>query len=87
MGAGLGTGAIYLCRYTYVHDLAPGSWASLSAGIGLITAFCVLTAAVVIGIRQIIVDGGIRFQSAVAPAISLIFLAALTGLLLLGLTA
>ncbi len=83
-GAGLAAGAVYLCRYVYVHDLAPGSVAVLAAGLGLIAAFCVLTAAIVIGIRQIIIEGGIRFPGAAALGIALVSLAALIGLIILG---
>ncbi len=83
-GAVLAAGAVYLCRYAYVHDLAPGSLAVVAAGLGLIAAFCVLTAAVVGGIRQIIIDGGIRFQAAAALGIALVSLAALIGLVILG---
>ncbi len=83
-GAALAAAAVYLCRYTYVHDLAPDSVATVAAGLGLLGAFCVLTAAVVIGIRQIIVKPGARFQPAAALAIALVFLAALVGLVILG---
>lgn len=83
-GAGLAAGAVYLCRYAYVHDLAPGSLAAVAAGLGMLAAFCVLTAAAVIGIRQIIIDRGIRFQSAAALGIALLCLAALVGLVILG---
>ncbi len=83
-GAGLAAGAVYLCRYAYVHDLAPGSLAAVAAGLGMLAAFCVLTAAVVIGIRQIIFDRGIGFQPAAALAIALVCLAGLSGLVILG---
>lgn len=81
-GAGLAAGAAYLCHFTFARDLPAASLAALAAGAGLAGAFCVLTAAVIGGIRQLIIYPGNRWRPVLSLVIAVISLAALTGLVL-----
>ncbi|MDP8236718.1 MAG: hypothetical protein P9M08_10060 [Candidatus Erginobacter occultus] len=85
-GAALAAGAVYLCHYTFIRDLPAGSLSALAAGLGLLGAFCVLTAAAIGGIRQLFINPGNRFWPAWSLVISVVSLAALIGLVFLGVT-
>lgn len=83
-GAALAAGSIHLCHYAFVRDLSPFSVGVLAAGLGLLGAFCVLTAAVIGGIRLLIIDPGDRFRPVSALIIALAALAVLIGLAVIG---
>ena len=85
-GSALAVGAVYLCHYTFIRDLPPFSLSALAAGLGLLGAFCVLTGAAIGGIRQLVINPGKRFWPVWSLAISVISLAALIGLVILGVT-
>jgi hypothetical protein len=67
-GTALATGALYLCHYVFVQELAAASPAALAAGLGLLGSFCVLTVAAIGSIRQLIFNPGNRFR----PVLSLV---------------
>jgi FtsH-binding integral membrane protein len=83
-GTALAVGAVYLCHYTFVRDLPSFSLSALATGMGLLGTFCVLTAAAIGGIRQLVFNPGNRFWPALSLVISVISLAVLIGLVILG---
>ena len=86
-GAALAAGSIRFCHYTFVRDLPLFSAVALAAGLGLLGAFCILTAAAIGGIRLLIIDPGDRFRPVSALIIALAALAVLIGLMVIGVTA
>ncbi len=84
VGSALATGAAYLCHYTFVEDLSPASLSALAAALGLTGAFCVLTAAAIGGIRQLVINPGNRFRPVLSLVICVISMAALICLLVGG---
>lgn len=84
VGSALATGAVYLCHYTFVGDLSPASPSALAAALGLIGAFCVLTAAAIGGIRQLVINSGNRFRPVLSLVICVISMAALICLMVGG---
>ncbi len=85
LGTALAVGTVYLGHYVFVQELAPTSLAAVLAGLGLLTAFCVLTAVMIGGIRLLIIDPLGRTRPVIALVIALISLAVLAGLIVFGL--
>ncbi|MDP8215485.1 MAG: hypothetical protein P9M10_09900 [Candidatus Euphemobacter frigidus] len=76
--------SVYLCYYSYRGGFAQTSWPVVTAGLGLIIAFCILTVALVAGIKTFIIRRWRRFWPISTMVVSGLSLVSLIGLLILG---
>ncbi len=77
-------GSIYLCYYCQIEEYGKASWPVITAGLGLIIAFCVLTVTLIVGIKALIISRQRRFWPVSTMIISGISLIGLVGILIIG---
>ena len=83
-GAILTALSIYLCYYCYIKEYSPDSWPVITAGLGLVIAFCILTLSLIVGIKASIINRQRRFWPVSTMVVSGVSLVGLIGLLILG---
>ena len=83
-GATLTVLSVYLCYYCYIEEYSTTSWLVITAGLGLIIAFCVLTVALIAGIKAFIIHRQRRFWPVSTMVISGLSLIGLVGISILG---
>ncbi len=76
--------SVYLCYYSYSGGFAQDSWPVISAGLGLIIAFCVLTVTLIAGIRTLVVRSWYRLWPVSTIVVSGLSLVGLAGISILG---
>jgi len=82
-GAAVSLLSVYRCHYSYVQGYDGSSLTSASAGISMIGSFCVLTVAVIAGIRMLISRED-RFWPISTMVVSGVAMMGLLGLFILG---
>jgi hypothetical protein len=83
-GGIVAAGSIYLCYYCFIQGYSKTSWLVIGSGLGLILAFCMLTIALIGGIRETIVRRLGRFWPITTIVISMVSLIGLVGISILG---
>lgn len=83
-GATLTALSIYACYYCYIEEYSQNSWPVITAGLGMIIAFCVLTVALIAGIKAFIISRQRRFWPVLTMVISGISLIGLAGISIVG---
>jgi len=77
-------GSIYLCYYCQIEEFGKVSWPVITAGLGLIIAFCVLTVTLIAGIKAFIISRHLQFWPVLILVISGLSLIGLVGISILG---
>ena len=83
-GAAVTSLSVYLCYYSYRGGFAQTSWPVVTAGLGLIIAFCILTVTLIAGIRRLVLRRCYLFLAYSTVIVSVAALIGLTGLMIIG---
>jgi hypothetical protein len=84
VGSIIAAGSIYLCYYCQIEEYGKASWLVITAGLGLIIAFCVLTVTLIAGIKAFIIIRTRRFWPVLTMVVSGLALIGLIGMIILG---
>ena len=76
--------SVFLCYYSYRGGFAQTSWPVVTAGLGLIIAFCILTVALIAGIRRLVFRRWYLFLAFLTVIMSGAAIIGLTGLIIIG---
>jgi hypothetical protein len=83
-GAMLTALSVYLCYYCQIKEYGKASWPVITAGLGLVIAFCMLTVTLIAGIKALIISRQRKFWPASTMIVSGLSLIGLAGILILG---
>jgi len=84
VGMIVAAGSMYLCYYCQIEEYGKASWPVLTAGLGLLIAFCVLTVTLIVGIKAFIISRHFQFWPVLILVISGLSLIGLIGISILG---